>query len=67
MRAGGTITATAGVMVTVQARRFAWLKAESFGLANWVDRIERGVAFVRGRLFLALPARPGQPGSDPYP
>ena len=67
MEAGGTIIATAGVIVTMQASRFAWLKAAIPGLANRVDGVDRGVAVVRGRLSLALPALSGHSGANPCP
>ena len=64
MEAGGTIIATAGVIFTMRAGRSAWLKAAIPGLAN---RVDRGVAVVRGRLSLALPALSGHSGANPYP
>ena len=55
----GGIFAAAGIVITVQIGRFAWLKADIAGLAERVDRVERGVAFVRGQLSLVLPALGG--------
>ena len=64
MEAGGAIIATAGVIVAMKVRRFAWLKADIPGLSN---RVDRGVAVVRGQLSLALPPLSGHPGSTPCP
>ncbi len=57
MEARGSIFAAAGIVITVQIGLFAWLKAGIAGLTERVDRVEREVAFVRGQLSLALPAR----------
>ena len=65
MEARGTILAAAGTIITVQIGLVAWLKADIAGLTERMDRIEREVAFVRGQLSLALPARAGQSGSNP--
>ena len=65
MEARGTIFAAAGIIITVQIGLFAWLEADIAGLTERVDRIEREVAFVRGQLSLALPARAGHSGSNP--
>ena len=59
MEARGSIFAAAGIIITVQIGLFAWLKADIAGLTEQVDRVERGVAFVRGQLSLALPTRAG--------
>ena len=59
MESRGSIFAAAGIVITVQIGLFAWLKADIAGLAEGVDRVEREVAFVRGQLSLALPARAG--------
>ena len=60
MEAQGSIFAAAGIVITVQIGLFAWLKADIAGLTERVDRVERGVAFVRGQLSLALPALAGE-------
>ena len=60
MEARGSIFAAAGIVITVQIGLFAWLKADIAGLTERVDRVEREVAFVRGQLSLALPARAGE-------
>ena len=60
MEARGTIFAAAGIIITVQIGLFASLKADIAGLVEGVDRVEREVAFVRGQLSLALPARAGE-------
>ena len=65
MEARGTIFAATGIIITAQIGLFAWLKADIAGLTERVDRDEREVAFVRGQLSLALPARAGQSGSSP--
>lgn len=67
MEARGTILAAAGTIITVQIGLFAWLKADIAGLTERVDRVGRAVAFVRGQLSLALPARVGHPGSSSDP
>ena len=56
MEARGGIFAADGIVITVQIGLFAWLKADIAGL---MDRVERGVAFVRGQLSLVLPALGG--------
>ena len=60
MEARGSVFAAAGIVITVQIGLFAWLKADIAGLNEGVDRVEREVAFVRGPLSLALPARAGE-------
>ena len=60
MEARGSIFAAAGIVITVQVGLSAWLKAGIAGLTERVDRVEREVAFVRGQLSLALPARAGE-------
>ena len=65
MEARGTIFAAAGIIIAVQTGLFVWLKADIAGLTERVDRVEREVAFVRGLLSLALPARAGHSGSNP--
>ncbi len=64
MEARGTIAAAAGIVITVQAGRFAWIESDIAGLADSVDRVEREGAFVRGQPSLALPALAAQPGSS---
>ena len=59
MEARGGIFAADGIVITVQIGLFAWLKADIAGL---MDRVERGVAFVRGQLSLVLPALGGALG-----
>ena len=59
MEARGSIFAAASIVITVQIGLFAWVKADIAGLTERVDRVERGVAFVRGQLSLVLPALGG--------
>ena len=61
METRGPIAAAAGIVITVQAGRFAWIKAD---LAGLTERVEREGAFVRGQPSLALPALAAQPGSS---
>ena len=67
METRGSIFTAAGIVITVQIGLFAWLKADIAGLTERVDRVERGVAFVRGQLSLVLPALGGHSTSNTDP
>ena len=67
MEVRGSIFAAAGIAITAQIGLFAWLRADIVGFTERVDRVERGVAFVRGQLSLLLPAPGGRSAASPDP
>ncbi len=67
MEASRDIMGRAGITGRVQAGLFARIKAGIAELAERVDRVGHEVAFLHGRLSLALPAPAGRSGSGPDP